>query len=973
MAAEYEVNIKINSRQIERELKNIDKIVSNIGKPKGGGSRRKPGIAGLLPSSADLKAAENGITRLTAKTKTIQNIQDKFSERRVRSLIRSNALNEKELRLNKQLTAEARARLRLLSQAGAKGFEGTRPQGRQLANDINARVKAQDKRARLLNKINEMEAKGLNVEKLRKQLNKATTEQSARRFASADKEFNILRKTIELEKSKLRILKDQQKNFAASPVRGTVSMAGSPAQIEAIKKVEMAEIRAAKNAHFAELKLIQKRQKVQMDNIDKELAKDIKALNAFDKKLAASDDARAKRLAGAEIPGLGRSQTFGPGFPTGGASLPIKGSIAIPDSPIAVQAAKKTNLRALKVEATWAQALGDLQETAAVLKSRDAKLKQSWNVALGTLQDTAKLIRIRSQQAAGGLTGQSSPIGGAANIPGSPAALRRGRRNKRLEQVGLGAGFPLLFGGGAGSVLGGAAGGLTGSFGAQIAFSAIGQQIDQMVASVIKAGKAFTSVGGAADFMAEKSLFSSDSMQFRIEKLIEEGNVTEAAALMTQEMAKQVGGSGLKSLKDLGTEATKMGKLFGTVMLRIQAFMAQALTPLIKLINSAIGGMVAQNQLDQMLAEAGSPERRAAILARSQELRGTKKQGRKSSTRGDFTMEMLQTLQKDFPAIIPEGAAIVPTELETLQAVSTRKKEKRKSRLPELEAERAKLESLLQLEAKRFDFQLKGDKAAVARLQANEKIAGIFEKIRGIQAAELTDKERRVALQGQSLEIARVNLELGFQLAQIEKDRVAQLDELRIKTEEQNPVYQRQLELAQGIADTFGTTMMQAFDAMVAGTERFDVAIRKLVAGALNDMARKLFQIFVIEQAIRSIGAAFAPPPIFGSSGGVDQFGRGTLGPNYGIRQYANGGNPPVGRPSIVGERGPELFVPRTAGTIIPNHAMGGGASVTVNVDASGSSVEGDGDQAAQLGKMLGAAVQAELVKQKRPGGLLAS
>ena len=86
---------------------------------------------------------------------------------------------------------------------------------------------------------------------------------------------------------------------------------------------------------------------------------------------------------------------------------------------------------------------------------------------------------------------------------------------------------------------------------------------------------------------------------------------------------------------------------------------------------------------------------------------------------------------------------------------------------------------------------------------------------------------------------------------------------------------------------------------------------------------------------------------------------------------FANGG-PPVGRPSIVGERGPELFVPHTAGTIIPNHAMGG-ANVTVNVDASGSSVEGDSDQAAQLGKMLGAAVQAELVKQKRPGGLLAS
>ena len=42
-----------------------------------------------------------------------------------------------------------------------------------------------------------------------------------------------------------------------------------------------------------------------------------------------------------------------------------------------------------------------------------------------------------------------------------------------------------------------------------------------------------------------------------------------------------------------------------------------------------------------------------------------------------------------------------------------------------------------------------------------------------------------------------------------------------------------------------------------------------------------------------------------------------------------------------------------------------------VNVDASGSSVEGQGQQSAQLGKMLGSVIQAELIKQKRPGGLL--
>ncbi len=86
---------------------------------------------------------------------------------------------------------------------------------------------------------------------------------------------------------------------------------------------------------------------------------------------------------------------------------------------------------------------------------------------------------------------------------------------------------------------------------------------------------------------------------------------------------------------------------------------------------------------------------------------------------------------------------------------------------------------------------------------------------------------------------------------------------------------------------------------------------------------------------------------------------------------FANGGRPPKGRPSIVGERGPELFVPDSAGTIIPNHEMGG-ANIVVNVDASGSSVEGDGGQAEELGSMLAAAVQAEIANQQRPGGLLA-
>ena len=90
---------------------------------------------------------------------------------------------------------------------------------------------------------------------------------------------------------------------------------------------------------------------------------------------------------------------------------------------------------------------------------------------------------------------------------------------------------------------------------------------------------------------------------------------------------------------------------------------------------------------------------------------------------------------------------------------------------------------------------------------------------------------------------------------------------------------------------------------------------------------------------------------------------------------FANGGRPPVGQASLVGARGPEIFVPRTAGTIIPNNQIGGGGditNITVNVDASETAVEGDTGQSQALGRQLATAIQTELLKQKRPGGLLA-
>jgi phage-related minor tail protein len=97
--------------------------------------------------------------------------------------------------------------------------------------------------------------------------------------------------------------------------------------------------------------------------------------------------------------------------------------------------------------------------------------------------------------------------------------------------------------------------------------------------------------------------------------------------------------------------------------------------------------------------------------------------------------------------------------------------------------------------------------------------------------------------------------------------------------------------------------------------------------------------------------------------------------PNYSgaFKKRANGGPVSSGQTYMVGERGPELFVPGRSGTIVANDKMGGGSTnVVVNVDAKGSSVEGNEQGANQLGRVISAAVQSELIKQQRPGGLLA-
>ena len=149
------------------------------------------------------------------------------------------------------------------------------------------------------------------------------------------------------------------------------------------------------------------------------------------------------------------------------------------------------------------------------------------------------------------------------------------------------------------------------------------------------------------------------------------------------------------------------------------------------------------------------------------------------------------------------------------------------------------------------------------------------------------------------------------------------------------------------IGDDIATGITETLASAVEGTRTLGDAARSI----LNDIASSLLRLG-INTLLKSTG----------------------FGIFENLTGFAAGGRPPVGKPSIVGEKGPEIFVPSTAGTIIPNNRIGSGSTtnVVVNVDASGSNVEGDEQQGRELGRAIAMAVQSEIINQKRAGGLLA-
>jgi len=181
----------------------------------------------------------------------------------------------------------------------------------------------------------------------------------------------------------------------------------------------------------------------------------------------------------------------------------------------------------------------------------------------------------------------------------------------------------------------------------------------------------------------------------------------------------------------------------------------------------------------------------------------------------------------------------------------------------------------------------------------------------------------------------------------------------------QNLNAQKELNKEMTETEKLTESIKQSIESNIAGAIEAAIFEAKSLNESLSNILRQVASL-LIQFGTKSLFNAlpFANGGVFAQNG-VVPFARGGVVNKPTLFPFANG----VG---LMGEAGPEAIMPLRRG---PSGRLGveatGGSNVVVNVDASGSQVQGDGNQAKMLGSAIGAAVQAELVKQSRPGGLL--
>lgn len=161
-------------------------------------------------------------------------------------------------------------------------------------------------------------------------------------------------------------------------------------------------------------------------------------------------------------------------------------------------------------------------------------------------------------------------------------------------------------------------------------------------------------------------------------------------------------------------------------------------------------------------------------------------------------------------------------------------------------------------------------------------------------------------------------------------------EKLEEVAEQQEKLISKNERFRQGLMETFAEGIARAEDfgdVLTSVLEEIRVEIIKTMLLGQKDEAGK--------RAGGILGAIFGnigKGKGEGTSTNKEGFWQGLGTVLGGIMGFADGGRPPKDRPSLVGERGKELFWPDSAGTIVPNNKLGGSNIVfNISIDASGA------------------------------------
>jgi hypothetical protein len=349
---------------------------------------------------------------------------------------------------------------------------------------------------------------------------------------------------------------------------------------------------------------------------------------------------------------------------------------------------------------------------------------------------------------------------------------------------------------------------------------------------------------------------------------------------------------------------------------------------------------------------------------------------------------------------------------------------KAKAASDEAANEAKRLAEQVQQQLKAADDQNFALKNRLAIAQETESVAKrmLEYDIRQNEIAKEYDELKKAAKGADELALINANLVIENRIAQIEAEqqindllaerailvadivRASSMPTVYNELETQDAALKEILDKYPAIgaaADAAATLATSGMSEMIAGTKSAQEVFADFlntIANALMQTAAKMIAQYIAIGIARMFagmggggGGGFAPSGPLAAVGNVNTDVSGFFAPSAkgnafganGIIPFAKGGivNSPTLFPfakgtGLMGEAGPEAILPlkRGADGSLGVMASGGGGdvNVVVNVDASGSNVEGDEQEGKQLGRVIAAAIQQELVKQKRPGGLLA-